>query len=130
MAVTVYFYLYPAFLIHCGVVNLGSVSPLEKLKDMEFGNKMSVLTGDFLLANACTGLAQLNNTDVVDMISKVIGHLMEGQAMQNHCGVKDLSLEYWRQFVFRCKASLLANSCQAVLKLVKHSNQVSRTMCL
>ena len=32
--------------------------------DMEFGNKMAVLSGDFLLASACTGLAELGNTKV------------------------------------------------------------------
>lgn len=32
--------------------------------DMEFGNKMAVLSGDFLLASACTGLAELRNTEV------------------------------------------------------------------
>ena len=32
--------------------------------DMEFGNKMAVLSGDFLLASACTGLAELGNTEV------------------------------------------------------------------
>jgi len=92
---------------------------------MEFGNKMSVLTGDFLLANACTGLAQLNNTVVVDMISKAIGQLMEGQVMQNHCDVDHLSLEFWRELIYKRKGSLLGNSCQAVLKLVNHSNKVS-----
>lgn len=32
---------------------------------MEFGNKMAVLSGDFLLASACTGLAELENTQVM-----------------------------------------------------------------
>ncbi|CAB1335347.1 unnamed protein product [Coregonus sp. 'balchen'] len=45
---------------------------------MQFGNKMSVLSGDFLLANACTGLAQLNNTKVVELISSAIGDLVQG----------------------------------------------------
>ena len=31
--------------------------------DMEFGDQVAVLSGDFLLANACTGLAELKNTD-------------------------------------------------------------------
>lgn len=54
-----------AFLVHRGVVNLKELTVSDGLlKDMEFGNKMAVLSGDFLLANACTGLAQLNNTEV------------------------------------------------------------------
>lgn len=58
--------IHMANLIHKGVVNLTDYiesEPREK-NDMEFGNKMAVLSGDFLLANACTELASLNNTHV------------------------------------------------------------------
>uniref|UniRef100_A0AAV2JAU2 Uncharacterized protein n=1 Tax=Knipowitschia caucasica TaxID=637954 RepID=A0AAV2JAU2_KNICA len=55
--------IHTAFLAHRGIVNLKEWTVSDgPLKDMEFGNKIAVLSGDFLLANACTGLAQLNNT--------------------------------------------------------------------
>ena len=58
--------IYTACLIHKGVVNLSDFSPTDSImEDMESGNKMATLTGDFLLANACTELASLNNTQVV-----------------------------------------------------------------
>ena len=57
--------IHTANLIHKGVVNLDTLQPNDgTYKDMEFGNKMAVLSGDFLLANASTGLAELNNTKV------------------------------------------------------------------
>lgn len=57
--------IHTAFLVHRGIVNLKEWTDSDgPLKDMQFGNKMAVLSGDFLLANACTGLAQLNNTKV------------------------------------------------------------------
>lgn len=57
--------IHTAFLVHRGIVNLKEWTVSDgPLKDMQFGNKMAVLSGDFLLANACTGLAQLNNTKV------------------------------------------------------------------
>jgi geranylgeranyl pyrophosphate synthase len=57
--------IYTACLIHKGVVNLSDFSPTDSImEDMESGNKMATLTGDFLLANACTELASLNNTQV------------------------------------------------------------------
>ncbi|XP_029569081.1 decaprenyl-diphosphate synthase subunit 2-like [Salmo trutta] len=53
--------IHTAFLVHHGIVNIKEWTNFDvPLKDMQFGNKMSVLSGDFLLANACTGLAQLN----------------------------------------------------------------------
>lgn len=58
--------IHMANLIHKGVVNLSDYleSDQREKNDMEFGNKMAVLSGDFLLANACTELATLNNTHV------------------------------------------------------------------
>lgn len=57
--------IHTAFLVHRGVVDLKQCTRSDgPLKDMQFGNKMAILSGDFLLANACTGLAQLNNTKV------------------------------------------------------------------
>ena len=93
---------------------------------MGFGNRLAVLSGDFLLANACTGLAELNNTKIVVMISKVIGETMEGEMMV--CSprtLEDFTLDYWKELVFKCKGNLIATSCQAALKVVSHSEQVS-----
>lgn len=58
--------IHMANLIHKGVVNLSDYleSDQREKNDMEFGNKMALLSGDFLLANACTELATLNNTHV------------------------------------------------------------------
>ena len=57
--------IHTAYLIHQGVVNLSQLEPLDgTVQDMAFGNKMAVLSGDFLLANASTGLAELYNTEV------------------------------------------------------------------
>lgn len=55
-------------LIHKGVVNLCPpvCSDSATLADMTFGNKIAILSGDYLLANACTGLAALNNSRVGD----------------------------------------------------------------
>ena len=57
--------IHTASLIHKGLVNIDpEVMKGDVMKEMEFGNKMAVLSGDFLLANASTGLADLNNTKV------------------------------------------------------------------
>ena len=108
------------------MVDLDGLMEPNEAKDMEFGNRMAVLSGDFLLANACTGLAQLHNTEVVSMISKVIGDLMEAEAMANHFTLDDLTFEHWRDLVFKRKGSLIANSCKAALKLVGHEDKVSK----
>lgn len=112
--------------MHTGIVNLSNISSSSKSyqDDMEFGNKMAVLSGDFLLANACTGLAELKDTEVVQMISDVIGHLMEGEFLKMTFNDDNLNLDFWNELVFKCKGSLMANSCKAALKIVAHSTEV------
>ena len=57
--------IYTANLVHKGVVDLSMLSNGDgSAQEMEFGNKMAVLSGDFLLASASTGLAELKNTYV------------------------------------------------------------------
>lgn len=67
--------IHTAGLIHKGIVNISSLvddsssavtaaEPNSQTDDFELGNKMAVLSGDFLLASASTGLAALNNTKV------------------------------------------------------------------
>lgn len=65
--------IHTAYLVHKGTVNLSKLDPVESsLKDMQFGNKMSVLSGDFLLANASQGLAELYNTKVSSSVYNII----------------------------------------------------------
>ena len=80
--------------------------------DMEFGNRMAVLSGDFLLANACTGLAELKNTEVVCMISEVIGHLMEGEFLKMAFSGQNLNLDFWNELVFKCKGRPSCKYCK------------------
>ena len=110
--------IHTAFLVHKGVVNLKELLPSDgPFKVMEFGNKMAVLSGDFLLANACSGLAQLRNTKVVDLISQAIGHLTEaafmvGFAEENGNGVSMKGIFSGRgRVVFKGRQNLLIWSC-------------------
>jgi decaprenyl-diphosphate synthase subunit 2 len=47
------------------------------LLQLEYGNKIAILGGDYLLANACTGLADLRNTYIVEMISIAIAEFTQ-----------------------------------------------------
>ena len=59
-------------LVHKGLVNIypGLYSETSVLNDMTFGNKIALLSGDYLLGNACAELAGLRNQSVsVKLIS-------------------------------------------------------------
>lgn len=53
-------------LVHKGLVNIypGEYMEQRSLNDMNFGNKIALLSGDYLLSNAWTELAALRNPDV------------------------------------------------------------------
>ncbi|XP_077477831.1 all trans-polyprenyl-diphosphate synthase PDSS2 isoform X1 [Stigmatopora argus] len=125
--------IHTAFLVHRGVVNLKELTPSDGLlKDMEFGNKMAVLSGDFLLANTCTGLAQLNNTKVVELISSAIGDLVQGIYCENSNNIEennftpDLDTSAWEEQTFLSHGALLAKSCQAAMELAQHDERSQR----
>lgn len=122
--------IHTAFLVHRGIVNLKEWTISDgPLKDMEFGNKIAVLSGDFLLANACTGLAQLNNTKVVELISSAIGDLVQGIYYENSSTTEDNSITdgidigTWEERTFLSHGALLAKSCQAAMELARHDKE-------
>lgn len=47
-----------------------------------FGNKLSILGGDFLLGRASTALARLGENEVVELIAGVIANLVEGEFLR------------------------------------------------
>ncbi|XP_018589193.2 all trans-polyprenyl-diphosphate synthase PDSS2 [Scleropages formosus] len=120
--------IHTAFLVHRGIVDLKDWSSSDgPLKDMQFGNKMAVLSGDFLLANACTGLAQLNNTKVVELISSAIGDLVQGiycessSAAEESSVTEDTTMDSWEERTFLSHGALLAKSCKAAMELANHN---------
>ncbi|XP_029349765.1 all trans-polyprenyl-diphosphate synthase PDSS2 isoform X1 [Echeneis naucrates] len=125
--------IHTAFLVHRGIVDLKEWTVSDgPLKDMQFGNKMAVLSGDFLLANACTGLAQLNNTKVVELISSAIGDLVQGIYYENSNNTEEngltdgVDVATWEEQTFLSHGALLAKSCQAAMELAKHDKESQR----
>ncbi|XP_024058382.1 decaprenyl-diphosphate synthase subunit 2 [Terrapene carolina triunguis] len=123
--------IHTAFLVHRGIVNIGELKSCDGLlKDMQFGNKIAVLSGDFLLANACTSLAQLQNTKVVELISSAIGDLVQGiyydssNLSAENCLTHDIGISTWKEQIFLSHSALLAKSCQAAMELAKHDAEI------
>lgn len=68
-------------LVHRGLVNL---QPNQKeyendLNDMLFGNKIALLSGDYLLSNSCAELASLRNQELVELISAALRDQCESE---------------------------------------------------
>ncbi|XP_069743615.1 all trans-polyprenyl-diphosphate synthase PDSS2 isoform X7 [Narcine bancroftii] len=122
--------IHTAFLVHRGIVNIMELTSSHgSLKDMQFGNKMAVLSGDFLLANASTGLAQLQNTKVVELVSSAIGDLVQGvyyetSGIDEEKITDDIPMTSWEKRIFLSHGALLAKCCQGAMQLAKHNMEV------
>ena len=116
---------FPGYMVHLGMVNKSNFQSSDDIKIMNFGNKVTVLTGDFFLAKASVGLSELENTEVVDVMASVIGDIVEGETMKDCKTVNDTSLPEWEEVIFKSQGSLFAKSCLAALKLYSLPQHVS-----
>ncbi|XP_066994998.2 all trans-polyprenyl-diphosphate synthase PDSS2 [Anabrus simplex] len=122
-------------LVHKGLVNIypGMFSEQPVLNDMTFGNKIALLSGDYLLANSCLELASLRNQELVELMSSAVRDLSEAEFIgrrdkQNNplpspAGVADAK-EDWTVRNVLSAGSLLGKSCQGTLILAGHGTEL------
>lgn len=118
--------IHVASLLHDDV--LDSADTRRGIGSLNFvmGNKLAVLAGDFLLSRASVALASLKNTEVVELLSKVLEHLVTGEIMQLTSNKeKTCNMDYYLEKTFYKTASLMANSCKAIALLAGQSGAVA-----
>ena len=120
-----------AFVLHKGVMDI-DLSDRKKpfdsdTEDLLYGNKMALLSGDYLLAKASSGLAALGNTYVVEIMASAISDLMQSGFVESELDSSDAepTLELWETWAYKNGASLYAKSCQSALMLSEHPEDVS-----
>ncbi|KAF7337610.1 hypothetical protein MSAN_02234300 [Mycena sanguinolenta] len=74
--------IHVASLLHDDVIDASDLRRGVPSAPAAFGNKLSVLGGDFLLGRASTALARLGDSEVVELIASVIANLVEGEILQ------------------------------------------------
>lgn len=146
---------YSAYMIHRGVMDLkmhGLESVVEQgeeatqisadHKDMDakqakalhYGNKVSVLCGDFLLAYVMRGLGDLFSSKVVDLVASAISDFMEGEFMliddwrsKNYLlSPEARDLDRWIRRSQATIGSLQGNTCQASLVLANITGKMQK----
>ena len=106
--------IHTASLVHDDVVDESDVRRGVPTVHSLFGNRIAVLAGDFLFAQSSWYLANLNNLDVVKLLSEVIMDLAAGEIQQGlNRFDASLSIETYLQKSYYKTASLIANSAKA-----------------
>lgn len=121
--------IHTASLVHDDVVDES-----EKRRGVDtvhslFGNRVAILAGDFLFAQASWYLANLDNLDVVKLLSQVIMDLATGEILQgvNSFDV-DISMDTYLQKTYYKTATLFANSSKAAGILSEVSEETAENL--
>jgi all-trans-nonaprenyl-diphosphate synthase len=106
--------IHTASLVHDDVVDESNVRRGVPTVHSLFGNRIAILAGDFLFAQSSWYLANLNNLDVVKLLSEVIMDLAAGEIQQGlNRFDASTSIESYLQKSYYKTASLIANSAKA-----------------
>ena len=105
----------------------------DDLAQLEYGNKLAILGGDYLLANACTGIAELRNTHIVEMIAVSIAEFAQSEFMgRRDCqgrflpdSTQVLTRDSWIQRNNLARGSLMGKGCEAAGMLANLTDEVT-----
>ncbi|KAF2878139.1 decaprenyl-diphosphate synthase subunit 1 [Massariosphaeria phaeospora] len=124
--------IHTASLLHDDVIDHSISRRSAPSANIEFGNKMAVLAGDFLLGRASVALARLRDPEVTELLATVIANLVEGEFMQlkntardekNPAWTED-TVSYYLQKTYLKSASLISKSCRAAAILGQSTPEV------
>jgi all-trans-nonaprenyl-diphosphate synthase len=106
--------IHTASLVHDDVIDMAELRRGIPTVNSNFGNRIAVLAGDFLFAQSSWYLANLDNLEVVKLLSKVITDFAEGEIRQSLTAFdSSLTLEDYLEKSFYKTASLIAGSSKA-----------------
>ena len=106
--------IHTASLVHDDVVDEAATRRGVPTVHSRFNHRVAVLAGDFLFAQASWHLANLENLEVVKLLSRVIMDLADGEIKQGlNRYDSGQSFESYLDKSYCKTASLIANSCRA-----------------
>ncbi|NJL78575.1 MAG: solanesyl diphosphate synthase [Richelia sp. RM2_1_2] len=121
--------IHTASLVHDDVVDESEKRRGVSTVHSIFGNRVAILAGDFLFAQASWYLANLNNLDVVKLLSEVIMDLATGEIQQGMNRFQaEISIDTYLKKTYYKTATLFANSSKAAGILSEVSPQTAENL--
>ncbi|CAG9465599.1 unnamed protein product [Pedinophyceae sp. YPF-701] len=110
--------IHVASLVHDDVLDECDIRRGAATVNTMFGSKVAVLVGDFLFAQSSWYLANLDNLEVIKLISQVIADFADGEISQAASLYNmDMTLDKYIDKSFYKTASLIAASCRSAAAL-------------
>ncbi len=82
-----------ASLIHDDIIDESKTRRTIKTINHEFGNKLAVITGDFLLSVALKKIRTLKQSEIIDMFAQTLGDMCQGEIQQQFSKFKISTIE-------------------------------------
>jgi len=121
--------IHTASLVHDDVLDECDLRRGRNTVNSLYGTRVAVLVGDFLFAQSSWALAQLENLEVIKLISQVIADFADGEISQaQNLFDCDMKLETYLAKSFYKTASLIAASCRGAAALCNASEEVKEAM--
>ncbi|BDA39673.1 solanesyl diphosphate synthase [Candidatus Atelocyanobacterium thalassae] len=121
--------IHTASLVHDDIVDEAVLRRNVPTVNSLFDNRIAVLAGDFLFAQSSWYLANLDNLQVVKLLSEVIRDFAEGEISQ---GIKrfdtSLTLDSYLDKSYYKTASLIANSAKSATILSNSSPDITNSI--
>jgi all-trans-nonaprenyl-diphosphate synthase len=121
--------IHTASLIHDDVVDESEMRRGAPTIHSMFGNRVAVLAGDFFFAQSSWHLANLDNLDVVKLLSQVLMDFAVGEIQQglNRYNV-DVSMDSYLNKCYYKTATLIANSSKAAGLITEVSSEIAENL--
>ena len=121
--------IHTASLVHDDVVDEADLRRNVPTVNSLFNNRIAVLAGDFLFAQSSWYLANLDNLEVVKLLSEVIRDFAEGEILQglNRFDI-DGDIDTYLEKSYYKTASLIANSAKAAAVLSEADSKVAQKL--
>jgi all-trans-nonaprenyl-diphosphate synthase len=121
--------IHTASLVHDDVVDEAQLRRNVPTVNNLFDNRIAVLAGDFLFAQSSWYLANLDNLEVVKLLSEVIRDFAEGEILQGlNRFDTSVTLETYLEKSYYKTASLIANSAKSAALLSETTLEISENL--
>ncbi|NEO29380.1 MAG: solanesyl diphosphate synthase [Symploca sp. SIO3C6] len=121
--------IHTASLVHDDVVDESEVRRAAPTVNSLFNNRVAVLAGDFLFGQSAWHLANLDDLEVVKLLSEVIKDMAEGEIQQGLNRFEaTTTIEAYLEKTYNKTASLIANSAKSAGILSDVSSEVAAAL--
>ena len=121
--------IHAATLMHDDVIDNGKIRRGKKTLNSIWGNKSSILVGDYLLSRCFEMMVEDGSLEILSLLSSTSAEISQGEVLQlQHKGEIDIIEETYLKIISAKTASLFAASTKVGAILAKKENKVKEAL--